>query len=64
MDKRPEKKGLIVREPKLEMCVSSCHHAPHVEGFDAVKAKGFVLGPGHGMPDDAPWPAWADAGAR
>jgi hypothetical protein len=60
----PEKKGLIARAPNLEICASSCHHPPHVEGFDAERAKQLVLGPGHGMPDDAPWPAWAtvDAG--
>jgi hypothetical protein len=61
--KAPKQKGLIVREPKLEMCVSSCHHPPHVEGFDAAKAKLLITGPGHGMPADAPWPAWSvDAG--
>ena len=61
--KAPKQKGLILREPKPETCVASCHHPPHVEGFDAVKAKAFITGPGHGMPDDAPWPAWAlDAG--
>jgi hypothetical protein len=61
--KAPKQKGLIVREPKPDLCAASCHHPPHVEGFDPVKAKSFILGPGHGMPDDAPWPAWAlDAG--
>jgi Cytochrome c554 and c-prime len=61
--KAPKQKGLILREPKPETCVASCHHPPHVEGFDPVKAKAFIVGPGHGMPDDAPWPAWAlDAG--
>lgn len=58
--KDPDKKGLVRREPKLELCTSSCHHPPHVEGFDPkVKVK-RILGPGHGMPDDAPWPAWAN----
>ncbi len=63
--KAPKKKGLVLREPRPETCVSSCHHPPHVEAFDPAKAKQLILGPGHGMPDDAPWPAWAaDAGAR
>ena len=57
--KDPKKKGLIEAKPKLDTCTSSCHHPPHVEGFDAASAKYRVLGPGHGMPDDAPWPAWA-----
>jgi hypothetical protein len=61
--KTPDKKGLVVRSPKLEGCVSSCHHPPHVEGFDPEKAKEGIMGPGHGMKKDAPWPAWAgDAG--
>jgi hypothetical protein len=53
----PDKKGLIVREPKAELCASSCHHPPHVEAFDAANAKSLILGPGHGLPADAPWPA-------
>jgi hypothetical protein len=61
--KASRRKGLILREPRPESCVASCHHPPHVEGFDPVKAKAFIVGPGHGMPNDAPWPAWAlDAG--
>jgi hypothetical protein len=61
--KSPHQKGLVLREPKPDTCVASCHHPPHVEGFDPLRAKAFILGPGHGMPDDAPWPAWAlDAG--
>jgi len=60
----PDKKGLIVRDPKPELCTTSCHHPPHVEGFDVARAKPLVLGPGHGMPDDAPWPAWATTGDR
>ena len=63
--KKPDKAGLIVRDPKPELCATSCHHPPHVEGFDAAKAKQLIIGPGHGMPEGAPWPAWAtDAGAR
>ncbi|HEY3593219.1 MAG TPA: multiheme c-type cytochrome [Polyangiaceae bacterium] len=53
----PDKKGLIVRDPKGELCASACHHPPHVEAFDPEKAKPLILGPGHGLPDDAPWPA-------
>ena len=63
--KAPKKPGLITREPKPDMCVSACHHPPHVEGFDPVKAKQFIVGPGHGMPENAQWPAWAvDAGTQ
>jgi hypothetical protein len=58
----PEKKGLLAREPRPELCTTSCHHPPHVEGFDVERAKPLVLGPGHGMPVDAPWPAWASSG--
>jgi hypothetical protein len=62
--KKPEQAGLITRDPKPELCTGACHHPPHVEAFDAVKSKALVLGPGHGMPDDAPWPAWMrDGGA-
>jgi len=60
--KEPQKPGLIVRDPKPELCAGSCHHPPHVEGFDPVKAKKLVIGPGHGMPSNAPWPAWATDG--
>jgi hypothetical protein len=61
----PTAKGLIDPSPPLGMCTSSCHHPPHVDNFDAAQAKQFILGPGHGMPDHAPWPAWArDAGAH
>ena len=63
--KAPETKGLIDPSPPLGMCASACHHPPHVEGFDAAQAKQFIIGPGHGMPDHAPWPAWArDGGAH
>jgi cytochrome c554/c'-like protein len=63
--KAPKQAGLILREPKPDSCVSSCHHPPHVEGFDPTQARPLILGPGHGMPDDAPWPSWAiDGGAR
>ena len=62
--KSPKKPGLITREPKPDMCARSCHHPPHVEGFDATKAKQFIVGPGHGMPENAPWPAWATDGGN
>jgi len=63
--KAPEVKGLIDPSPALGMCVTVCHHPPHVDNFDPAHAKQFILGPGHGMPDKAPWPAWArDGGAH
>jgi hypothetical protein len=62
--KAPKKPGLIAREPKPDMCARSCHHPPHVEGFDAAHAKQFIVGPGHGMPENAPWPAWATDGGN
>jgi hypothetical protein len=62
--KAPKKPGLITREPKPDMCARSCHHPPHVEGFDAARAKQFIVGPGHGMPENAPWPAWATDGGN
>ncbi|HMI83772.1 MAG TPA: multiheme c-type cytochrome [Polyangiaceae bacterium] len=63
--KSPNAKGLIDPSPPLNGCVSACHHPPHVDDFDPSQAKQFILGPGHGMPDQAPWPAWArDGGAH
>jgi hypothetical protein len=63
--KSPAAKGLIDPSPPLAMCVGACHHPPHVDGFDVAQAKQFIIGPGHGMPDHAPWPAWArDGGAH
>jgi hypothetical protein len=59
----PKKPGLITREPAADLCASSCHHPPHVEGFDAAKAKQRIIGPGHGLPENAPWPAWAQGSA-
>lgn len=47
--KSPNKKGLITLKPTPESCVSSCHHPPHVEGFDAVAKMKNILGPGHGL---------------
>ena len=54
----PERPGLVVASPRPEMCASSCHHPPHVEGFDPVARRERILGPGHGLADDAPTPAW------
>jgi hypothetical protein len=34
-------------KPGAQMCLS-CHHPPHVEGFDAVAKMSAILGPGHG----------------
>jgi hypothetical protein len=48
--KDPKKKGLVTAKPSLDACVSSCHHPPHVEGFDAKEKVKLILGPGHGMP--------------
>jgi hypothetical protein len=45
----PTKKGLIVRMPDPQTCVTACHHPPHVEGFDPIAQMKHVLGPGHGM---------------
>ena len=58
----PTAKGLIDPSPPLSACVSACHHPPHVDDFDPAQAKQFIVGPGHGMPDNAPWPAWARDG--
>lgn len=49
--KNPGMKGLILRSPEPESCVSGCHHPPHVDGFDPVEAWKHILGPGHGMPE-------------
>ncbi|MEO7330204.1 MAG: multiheme c-type cytochrome [Minicystis sp.] len=46
--KAPQKKGLIIAKPAADGCVSSCHHSPHVEGFDAAAKMKLILGPGHG----------------
>lgn len=63
--KTPGAKGLIEPRPPLSACASACHHPPHVDHFDPEVAKQFIIGPGHGMPDNAPWPAWArDGGAH
>ena len=33
--------------PAGDACVT-CHHSPHVEGFDPVSKMAMVIGPGHG----------------
>ena len=53
----PTDKSLLVGHPKPEACVGSCHHPPHVEGFDPVAQMHRILGPGHGNP--ANWPPLA-----
>jgi hypothetical protein len=57
--KNPGKEGLVVRSPEPSLCTGACHHPPHVHTFDAGARRAEILGPGHGMADDAPWPAWA-----
>ena len=46
----PADKSLVIGKPKMDMCVSACHHSPHVEGFDPGAQLARILGPGHGMP--------------
>jgi 2',3'-cyclic-nucleotide 2'-phosphodiesterase (5'-nucleotidase family) len=38
----------LVAKPTKDTCLS-CHHPPHVEGFDAEKKMADILGPGHGL---------------
>jgi hypothetical protein len=45
----PSDKTLIVANPPASTCLS-CHHPPHVEGFDPAAKLSEVLGPGHGLP--------------
>jgi hypothetical protein len=47
---KPADKALVIGHPKTDMCVSACHHPPHVEGFDPGAQLARILGPGHGMP--------------
>jgi hypothetical protein len=62
--KSPKVQGLIAAGADLAVCSSACHRPPHVERFDSAKKVLLVLGPGHGMPADAPWPSWMrDAGS-
>jgi hypothetical protein len=44
----PKDKTLITAVPSLDLCLS-CHHPPHVEGFDPSTKLVHILGPGHGM---------------
>jgi len=45
---KPDDKSLIIGKPTGESCVAGCHHAPHVDGFDAAAQMPKILGPGHG----------------
>jgi hypothetical protein len=45
----PKDKTLVIGNPSLDTCLS-CHHPPHVEGFDPAVKLPHILGPGHGMP--------------
>lgn len=51
----PATKGLIVKSPSPDGCVSGCHHSPHVEGFDPKARMHAILGLGHG--DVTKWPS-------
>jgi hypothetical protein len=44
----PTDRTLIVARPDASTCLS-CHHSPHVEGFDVLAKTKEILGPGHGM---------------
>jgi 2',3'-cyclic-nucleotide 2'-phosphodiesterase (5'-nucleotidase family) len=41
-------KRVKLAEPRGDRCLS-CHHPPHVEGFDPDKKMADILGPGHGL---------------
>jgi hypothetical protein len=45
----PTDKTRIVAVPDPSLCLS-CHHPPHVEGFDPGTKLREILGPGHGLP--------------
>jgi hypothetical protein len=45
----PTDRTRIVANPAPSVCIS-CHHPPHVDGFDVAVALRGILGPGHGMP--------------
>jgi hypothetical protein len=45
----PKDRKAIVADPPASTCLS-CHHPPHVEGFDPVARRKEILGPGHGLP--------------
>ena len=48
---RPEKVAMPIPKPTADSCLG-CHHAPHVENFDAVAKMASILGPGHGRTSD------------
>ena len=47
--KDPKKKGLVTAKPSADFCAATCHHPPHVDGFDAAEKVKLILGKGHGM---------------
>jgi hypothetical protein len=46
----PDKAPPPIKKPQPDGCLS-CHHSPHVEGFDAKAKVEEILGPGHGKKD-------------
>jgi hypothetical protein len=44
----PTHVAIPAKKPKEDMCLS-CHHPPHVEGFDPKAKMADILGPGHGL---------------
>lgn len=46
--KTQKKEDVLIPKPTAESCVSTCHHPPHVESFDAKARMKLILGPGHG----------------
>jgi hypothetical protein len=45
----PAAPARIIANPEPSGCLT-CHHPPHVDGFDAVAKMKDILGPGHGLP--------------
>ncbi len=45
----PQRVKVVVAKPQADACLT-CHHAPHVESFDAKAKMEEILGPGHGKP--------------
>jgi hypothetical protein len=48
---KPEKVAMPIPKPTADSCLG-CHHAPHVENFDAAAKMASILGPGHGQKSD------------